>query len=509
MLLRWLKRLEGAIRSLRNPSRRPRHARPRPLRLEALETRLVPATTLIWTGAAHHNLWSQAANWAASGGPDKKPGAGDTLIFPDGAKQLSNRNDIPHLTLALIQFTGASGGYDLSGNGISLTGGITAGSSTMPSSGMDTVEFPITITQAQGCSVAAGLTLALNGGVGTSVSSGGSWTLNGAGTVALGGTSAFESNVDVRSGALQVNGSLAENQGGLNVEHEATLTDAGSVTVATTGEVDDDGTITVAAAGPNGQAAGAWSSQGFFTVENDGTLTDAGSVTVEAQTGLSDFGDVTICPGGTLTDQANITVEQGASLEDAGTLTIQQGPASRAPAALEDAGVLRVESGGVLNDGGTLTVDFVGTLTDAGAVNVGFKDSKNILHSGTLNDFGQLSVEGADANAQAAGFLQVSGAGSTLTVDLVGTLTDAGDVHVNKAGALDDWNLVTVRPGGNLLDASVVTVESFATLDDGGAVSVEGGPTSTATGFLRSKPAIWWTSRAPSFWRERPCSPRS
>src|SRR5262249_54807557 len=156
----------------------PRPARSFPLRLEELETRLVPATTLTWTGAGPHNHWSEAKNWTASGGPDKTPGAGDTLIFPDGAGQLINLNDMQNLTLASIQFTGA-GGYDLSGNnGISLTGGMTAvPSAGSGSGGTDRVEFPVTLAQAQNFTVGAGFTLALNGGVNVSISSDASWTL--------------------------------------------------------------------------------------------------------------------------------------------------------------------------------------------------------------------------------------------------------------------------------------------------------------------------------------------
>jgi hypothetical protein len=476
MLFQWLKQLKGAIRSRRNPSRRPRPARSLPLRLEALETRLVPATTLTWTGAGHTNLWSQAANWAATGGPDKTPGAGDTLIFPDGARQPSNQNDVKNLTLAAIQFTGAGGGYDLIGNGISLTGGITAGPSAMPSSGLDTVEFPITLAQTQSFKVAAGLTLALNGGV-NAPSTSATWALNGAGTVALGGSNTIVSNIDVQSGTLQVNGSLAYNQGILTVEHDATLTDAGSVTVTNKGShVSDHGQITVTGAGANGQAAGNLTLQSSLTVESDGTLTDAGSVTVTNKGELDDRGALTVSHKGTLDIQSRLNIESGAKLDDSGTVTVE-GPASPGLVGLglEDAGALTVNTGGVLTTVGNLTVDHDATLTDMGTVNVGVKRVGATNLAGTVIDHGDITVAGAGSNGQAAGQLQVSGTGSTLTVESDGTLTDAGTVAVSKAGVLDDGNLVTVEAGANLDDASVVTVEAGATLDDGGATTVEVG----------------------------------
>ena len=50
------------------------------LRLEDLEQRTVPATTLTWTGNGPDNLWSDAANWTHVGGVST-PHNGDTVIF--------------------------------------------------------------------------------------------------------------------------------------------------------------------------------------------------------------------------------------------------------------------------------------------------------------------------------------------------------------------------------------------------------------------------------------------
>jgi hypothetical protein len=522
MLLEWLKRLNGAVRSLRNPSRRPRPARSLPLRLEELETRVVPATTLTWTGAGNNPHWFNAANWTRTGGNDAVPASGDSLVFPGGVANLDSRNDIAGLTLASIQFTGV--GYHLSGRPISLTGGITTvfGTGFAPP-GTDTVTFPITLTQAQSFDVNPGVTLAFNGGIDSSTASDTALTLDGDGTVALGGTSALGANVDVQAGTLQVNGSLAFNQGVLTVEHNATLTDAGSVTTTSASQVDDHGQITVAAAA-NGQAAGSLTLPGSLTIESDGTLTDAGTVTV-ANKGLQDRGTLAVSAGGTLDDQSGIKVESGAELDDAGTVTIESQPApgvtaptasldvagaltvksggvlndggaltvqngalddngtltiepSATPGApagsLDDAGFLTVESRGILNDGGALTVEQTGTLTDAGSVNVGFQtNSGAIRHPGTVVDHGQIAVEGS-SNGQAAGTLQVSGSGSTLTVESDGNLTDSGTLTVNKSGVLDDAHLVAVEAGATLEDAGGLTVESGATLDDGGTVTVEG-----------------------------------
>src|SRR5437868_5228570 len=81
-------------------------------RLEALEDRLAPAT-LTWTGAVS-NLWSNPSNW--SGGAPRVDTIED-LIFPAGASNLTNVNDIgaPGLLLQTITYTGS--GYTTTGNG--------------------------------------------------------------------------------------------------------------------------------------------------------------------------------------------------------------------------------------------------------------------------------------------------------------------------------------------------------------------------------------------------------
>jgi hypothetical protein len=51
------------------------------------------------------------------------PGAGDTLVFPDGAAKLTNTNDLPAGTPSgALVFNG--GGYNINGNAIGLSSGI-------------------------------------------------------------------------------------------------------------------------------------------------------------------------------------------------------------------------------------------------------------------------------------------------------------------------------------------------------------------------------------------------
>ncbi len=79
------------------------------------------AATLRWTGGhATSSGWSRGANWNTGAAPVN----GDTLVFPAGAARLANINDMGVLDLVAIRFSGAGGGYVLSGNGVTLVNGV-------------------------------------------------------------------------------------------------------------------------------------------------------------------------------------------------------------------------------------------------------------------------------------------------------------------------------------------------------------------------------------------------
>src|SRR5579859_2622017 len=83
-------------------------------RLECLEDRLSPATHT-WTGASS-NLWSDGKNW--TGGAPTADTSAD-LVFPPGASNLTNTNDITNLIFASITYTGS--GYTTTGNRVSIS----------------------------------------------------------------------------------------------------------------------------------------------------------------------------------------------------------------------------------------------------------------------------------------------------------------------------------------------------------------------------------------------------
>src|SRR5262245_6461461 len=80
------------------------------------------AANLSWSGGGSSGNWSDIANWGSAG----VPATGDTLIFTAAQPRLNNTNNIAGLTLNQIRFVGASGGYAIFGNSITITNGIEA-----------------------------------------------------------------------------------------------------------------------------------------------------------------------------------------------------------------------------------------------------------------------------------------------------------------------------------------------------------------------------------------------
>ena len=204
----------------------------RRLQLEWLERRLAPATHT-WTGAAS-TLWSNAANWTG-GSP-----AGDAdamLVFPAGAANLVNSNDITGLTITSISFTG-SDNYTISGIGITLNGGgITLG--TGATTGTDVIDLAIALGAAQTWTVTnASRTLQVNtviSGPGTA-----GLTKDGMGMLVLTADNTYTGPTTVAAGSLLINGTQPGSN--VTVNSGATLGGSGAVgTLTTSGEISPGG----------------------------------------------------------------------------------------------------------------------------------------------------------------------------------------------------------------------------------------------------------------------------
>src|SRR5262245_37057695 len=162
--------------------------------LEALETRLVPATRVWDGGAVTSDRWKAAANWE----DNALPVAGDDLVFPAGADRLSNLNDFAIGTeFGSITFTGS--GYDIRGNRVVLTGGGIDASQQI--SGTNRLAINLTVTGSDN-PVSVGFAN-FSGGVlilDNQVSGTAGLVKNGPGTLELAG-----SGINMFSGPMQVN----------------------------------------------------------------------------------------------------------------------------------------------------------------------------------------------------------------------------------------------------------------------------------------------------------------
>src|SRR5687768_9232559 len=96
------------------------------------------AALRLWTGAGPNAFWSTAANWNPSGAPQN----GEDLIFPAGALRRTSTNNLTARTFGFIFFNGASSDYELHGNGITLSGGLSAINTGNPNEAPQIV-FPI------------------------------------------------------------------------------------------------------------------------------------------------------------------------------------------------------------------------------------------------------------------------------------------------------------------------------------------------------------------------------
>lgn len=256
-------------------------------RFESLEDRLALSVDT-WTGVLGAN-WSTnisgVTNWSGA-----VPVNGDSLVFPAGASNLTNNDDIANLSVSSVTFNGSSGGYNLGGtDALTITSGVT----DSDTSGTDTMNMPLTLSGTDAFDVGSGAQLNAGGAIG---GSGAVLAKSGAGTLDLLGVNTYSGGTTVSAGTLLADGTIGGvtlsggTLGGIGTTGAITATggtlspgDANSAGVLTTGAVTLNSSTTFNAA-IDGTTAG--NGAGFYSQLVANGNVDLGGANLTASLGI-------------------------------------------------------------------------------------------------------------------------------------------------------------------------------------------------------------------------------
>ncbi|MGI9118455.1 MAG: autotransporter-associated beta strand repeat-containing protein, partial [Minisyncoccia bacterium] len=328
-----------------------------------INTTTVLASTKTWTGSASSS-WSNPTNWGGS-----VPSTGDDLVFPVGASNLSNTNDLPENTI-INSITISGSGYTLSGNRIILGAGL-ASITDSASSGGNTIALDVRLDVTRDIYVTnSAETLTFSGrisGVGGINKEGtGKLVLSGANTYA--GTTKINVGVinaqnntalgTILSGTEVVGNAVLELQGNINIGYEALAlrgygVSSGGALRNISGTNSFGGLITLSSSG------------GTEISSDSGTLTVAGGTTGNFPLVLDGSGDITfsttpLAGSGSITKNGAGTVRLNFPNTNTGTFFINAGTVLYGTDNALMTGAVTVNSGTL--DIATYS-DMVGTVT--------------------------------------------------------------------------------------------------------------------------------------------------
>ncbi|HRZ86294.1 MAG TPA: autotransporter-associated beta strand repeat-containing protein [bacterium] len=445
-----------------------------------------------WDGGSNvDGNWQTPANWLG----DTKPGGGEDLLFA-GTARLTNSNDYAAGTsFGLITFNPASGNVSISGNAITLTGGMTN------SAGTNAFGINTTLSSAEQFNIATSTQLTLSGAM--SGASGGI-TKTGAGTLVLSGSNSYVGGTTVSDGTLVGTTSLASIQG--PVVNNATV----KFDIATSGTY----------AG-NMSGTGAMIKANSNTLILTGTNNFSGGTTVAggalSGTATSLQGNITANAGTSVTfDQASAGTYAG-SMSGSGALTkagssalVLSGSQTYAGATNINAGTIKLNAADIMSDASvvslnsdTAVLDLNGNSDTIGALSSGGYYSSKVLlggngtlafgaNNGGYNYYGTISGIGGITKI-GTGYMYYYG--NTGFTNSGPTQIKGGGIQFynNSANSLGDMSAVTIDPGAAVYITYSDTIGSLAGGGDiylnngtfhytsGGAPLTTGGDNSSTT----------------------------
>jgi len=441
-----------------------------PLAISLLGGLPASGATITWNGSGPDNNWSSSGNWGGS-----VPTNGDALVF-GGASRLTNVNDF--LT-AIGAVTFSSGGFNLSGNALTLNGDfINAGNNTwginstlggarVLTSNSGTLTFSGSITNGNNLLTVAGAgdTL-ISGAVG---GGSGGITKTGAGVLTLSGTNTY-------TGATRISG------GTISITSDANLgavpaTATPSSIVIDGGILSTNGTFTLSA--NRGIAIGPSSGQGDGTINVvSGELSYGGIITSNTTSGT---GNLVKTGNGTLT-LSGVNTYSGNTVVSAGTLKLGSGAAIPSGVSKGD-----VTVNGTLDlNGNSTTVNGLfgsGTITSSQAGSMVLTAGAN-NRNGTFNGVIQNGSGTVGLTKTGTGTLTLGG-GNTFTG---GVTINGGALQLANAGALNSSSPNSVTFGANAavgtklqLNGNSVTISGLATNAAPGTVVLENANAAAST----------------------------
>ena len=374
---------------------------------------LAEAATRTWTGTTN-GLWSNPSNWGGTA-----PVTGDDLVFPSGASNLSNTNDLTENTIFnSITFTGS--GYTLSGNRIILGQGL-AGITDSVASGGNTIALDIRVDATRDIVVSnTAESLTISG----RISGTGGLNKEGTGTLVLSGANTF-------GGILKIN------VGVVNARHSTSL---GTITAGTEVvggaalELQGDINISYEALALRG-----------YGVSNGGALRNI--------SGANTFGGL-------------ITLSSAGGTEiasDAGTLTITGGMSGALPLIIDGAGDVTYKTAPIAigsstvtkNGAGTLRYNFPNTYSGLTTINAGtllYGVDNAILTSAITVTGGTLDI---------ATYSDIVGGVTLGTLDLAsGTITGSTGMLSSSAWTVYNGTISAIIAG----DAGTITKSTPGTV---------------------------------------------
>ncbi len=408
-----------------------------------------------WSLAASGN-WNAAGNWTPSGVPNS---SGTNVCIVDGSSAVSLTNLSPtvdDLTLASGNALDISTGLSLgvAGTSISNAGAITLNGGA----GADGL---LNIGNNVALSGGGTLTMSVAGGGGNAFieQSGGSFaltnadnTIQGDGTIGNGGltlSNAATIDANVSGGTLQLNGT-------------GNVTNTGLLEATSGGTLEINNTVNNA--GGNITAHGGTVNMQGATVQG-GTLNTTGGGTMET-VGSATLDGVTISTGSTYTASNNATTALLGTITNNGTIQLNGG--SGANGLLDIAGNVTLQGGGIVtmsvaSGGGNAFIEQSGgsfTLTNV---------------NNTIQGDGAIGNGGLTLVNQASGIIDANSAGSPLTLNGSGGITNAGLMKATGSGVLQIQSVVT-NTGNITASGGSATVQVSNTIT-GGTLNTTGGGT--------------------------------